>query len=115
MSSLACMLFMIEKRILLNQQVQCKGVFVSYGVTSSIITRALNCWMTGQHGKRCKKAMMQGSGSRKQNSTSLSTYWLNAQPSNGRIFLRSEEHTSELQSRPHLVCRLLLEKKKKKK
>src|SRR5690554_7691092 len=27
-------------------------------------------------------------------------------------FMRSEEHTSELQSRPHLVCRLLLEKKK---
>src|SRR3989442_8810933 len=25
--------------------------------------------------------------------------------------MRSEEHTSELQSRPHLVCRLLLEKK----
>src|SRR5687768_17642653 len=31
-----------------------------------------------------------------------------------RIFIyRSEEHTSELQSRLHLVCRLLLEKKKK--
>src|SRR2546422_6942039 len=29
------------------------------------------------------------------------------------IILRSEEHTSELQSRLHLVCRLLLEKKKK--
>src|SRR2546422_1397667 len=29
--------------------------------------------------------------------------------------LRSEEHTSELQSRLHLVCRLLLEKKKRKK
>src|SRR3712207_7609624 len=27
--------------------------------------------------------------------------------------VRSEEHTSELQSRPYLVCRLLLEKKKK--
>src|SRR5690554_7762788 len=27
--------------------------------------------------------------------------------------IRSEEHTSELQSRPHLVCRLLLEKKKR--
>src|SRR5690554_7121783 len=26
--------------------------------------------------------------------------------------IKSEEHTSELQSRPHLVCRLLLEKKK---
>src|SRR2546422_2118467 len=30
------------------------------------------------------------------------------------VGLRSEEHTSELQSRLHLVCRLLLEKKKKK-
>src|SRR2546422_1591879 len=29
------------------------------------------------------------------------------------VELRSEEHTSELQSRLHLVCRLLLEKKKK--
>src|SRR2546422_6181565 len=29
-------------------------------------------------------------------------------------YYRSEEHTSELQSRLHLVCRLLLEKKKKK-
>src|SRR5436305_15116827 len=33
------------------------------------------------------------------------------QPS-GAADPRSEEHTSELQSRPHLVCRLLLEKKK---
>src|SRR5690554_3202944 len=32
-----------------------------------------------------------------------------------KVKSRSEEHTSELQSRPHLVCRLLLEKKKKKK
>src|SRR5687768_17882311 len=31
-----------------------------------------------------------------------------------RVEVRSEEHTSELQSRLHLVCRLLLEKKKKK-
>src|SRR2546429_10026717 len=30
----------------------------------------------------------------------------------GRVRARSEEHTSELQSRLHLVCRLLLEKKK---
>src|SRR3989442_2962762 len=29
------------------------------------------------------------------------------------VAARSEEHTSELQSRPHLVCRLLLEKKHK--
>src|SRR2546422_7872231 len=32
----------------------------------------------------------------------------------GADHVRSEEHTSELQSRLHLVCRLLLEKKKKK-
>src|SRR5436305_11842175 len=31
----------------------------------------------------------------------------------GTLIVRSEEHTSELQSRPHLVCRLLLEKKTK--
>src|SRR5207253_10851655 len=30
----------------------------------------------------------------------------------GPLLIRSEEHTSELQSRGHLVCRLLLEKKK---
>src|SRR5690554_7476552 len=33
------------------------------------------------------------------------------QRQNHRVRQRSEEHTSELQSRPHLVCRLLLEKK----
>src|SRR5258707_10652019 len=31
----------------------------------------------------------------------------------GSLAVRSEEHTSELQSRQYLVCRLLLEKKKK--
>src|SRR2546422_7860827 len=39
--------------------------------------------------------------------------WLSKMAS--RYFQRSEEHTSELQSRLHLVCRLLLEKKKNKK
>src|SRR2546422_8063653 len=46
----------------------------------------------------------------------LVTRFLRAQVSpafpNQRRPLRSEEHTSELQSRLHLVCRLLLEKKK---
>src|SRR3989442_8759762 len=35
-----------------------------------------------------------------------------AMPRSKKPSPRSEEHTSELQSRPHLVCRLLLEKKK---
>src|SRR5690554_7446671 len=45
---------------------------------------------------------------RRSNSSDIYGY----QP--GNLNSRSEEHTSELQSRPHLVCRLLLEKKKKK-
>src|SRR5258707_11281450 len=36
-----------------------------------------------------------------------------SQPQQQQIGVRSEEHTSELQSRQYLVCRLLLEKKKK--
>src|SRR3989442_4816273 len=40
------------------------------------------------------------------NDPSTKTPWLS-----GLADGRSEEHTSELQSRPHLVCRLLLEKK----
>src|SRR2546429_3446187 len=38
--------------------------------------------------------------------------WMMPRPSGAKIGERSEEHTSELQSRLHLVCRLLLEKKK---
>src|SRR5687768_17901860 len=38
---------------------------------------------------------------------------LASNPTTERAIERSEEHTSELQSRLHLVCRLLLEKKKK--
>src|SRR3989442_5870305 len=43
----------------------------------------------------------------------LSTYQALITGSPSASHRRSEEHTSELQSRPHLVCRLLLEKKKK--
>src|SRR3712207_8727149 len=55
----------------------------------------------------------------------LSSTWLIAPASNGTVRVttrersslprraRSEEHTSELQSRQYLVCRLLLEKKKR--
>src|SRR2546429_4442844 len=42
-----------------------------------------------------------------------STRMPTARASPPSVMIRSEEHTSELQSRLHLVCRLLLEKKKK--
>src|SRR2546422_3798271 len=48
-------------------------------------------------------------------SLDLSGCILSDDPLTNKFVLRSEEHTSELQSRLHLVCRLLLEKKKKKK
>src|SRR5437868_9273079 len=46
---------------------------------------------------------------------SWGTRWCAAVPARSRARRRSEEHTSELQSRFDLVCRLLLEKKKKNK
>src|SRR5690554_7338871 len=45
--------------------------------------------------------------------TEIPTLIAGRTPELNRSDSRSEEHTSELQSRPHLVCRLLLEKKKK--
>src|SRR3712207_7260355 len=41
------------------------------------------------------------------------TDWRETREENEQVLARSEEHTSELQSRQYLVCRLLLEKKKK--
>src|SRR3989440_789123 len=43
----------------------------------------------------------------------MKTFSLRKEDVTHRWFVRSEEHTSELQSRSDLVCRLLLEKKKK--
>src|SRR5436305_8637910 len=55
----------------------------------------------GEHHARC--------GSRRRSNACVEP------PTHARSRARSEEHTSELQSRPHLVCRLLLEKKKQRK
>src|SRR5690554_7447277 len=52
--------------------------------------------------------------SKQENITSIADFIASRYgKSQGLGVIRSEEHTSELQSRPHLVCRLLLEKKKK--
>src|SRR5207302_5896325 len=53
--------------------------------------------------------------SRRNRASREPPFWNRLLQSSGSRPRRSEEHTSELQSRENLVCRLLLEKKKKKK
>src|SRR3989442_2722412 len=80
---------------------------------------------------RCAVSVMPGgammsptNSAGERTSTSATFLFLSARSTSGRLarsvaltffgtgyLVRSEEHTSELQSRPHLVCRLLLEKK----
>src|SRR5436853_4218909 len=68
------------------------------------------------HGQRqLRRKAMDG---RVQSGTRCSTWcgiWSGCRNIARRVGDRSEEHTSELQSLRHLVCRLLLEKKKQKK
>src|SRR3712207_6914685 len=63
-----------------------------------------------EHKRRLRRIDFSGFGFRTEHehATLGSPY-----PFSIRIGARSEEHTSELQSRQYLVCRLLLEKKKK--
>src|SRR5438445_9388461 len=67
-----------------------------------ILTRYIGKYGT----KRVRKAVLIGT---------LGPYLVKAADNPDGVDARSEEHTSELQSRQYLVCRLLLEKKKKKK
>src|SRR5205809_5200960 len=62
----------------------------------------------------CSTSCIPPASSKKRSSTSVSCVGITPRKET-LVLERSEEHTSELQSRLHLVCRLLLEKKKKKK
>src|SRR2546422_8028609 len=70
----------------------------------SIAARAIVTTPSSIGWRSTSSTFLRNSGSSSRNST----------PPCARLTSRSEEHTSELQSRLHLVCRLLLEKKKKK-
>src|SRR2546422_5777741 len=61
---------------------------------------------TSSTGERCNSLPRRWSASRSTHGRAMSESWRMS------FDVRSEEHTSELQSRLHLVCRLLLEKKK---
>src|SRR2546422_2086199 len=68
-----------------------------------------------RRGRRQLVAGCPGPRRRRRTEARLMTRWCSSWSFSVRsTSLRSEEHTSELQSRLHLVCRLLLEKKKKK-
>src|SRR2546429_6022623 len=63
----------------------------------------------GSHRRRSPPATARRAARR---SSTCGNSWRSISSCPGRSAKRSEEHTSELQSRLHLVCRLLLEKKK---
>src|SRR5690554_7067817 len=67
--------------------------------------RSLVCYLELYQHLECQRRCMDG-GCQLGTARGRSGLWSPLDP------YRSEEHTSELQSRPHLVCRLLLEKKK---
>src|SRR5258708_24783952 len=75
-------------------------------------TQWLMFWFCRATGKACPRSFWKATRQANQLSElrrpASSTCWWMVRPA-GR---RSEEHTSELQSPDHLVCRLLLEKKK---
>src|SRR2546429_6401983 len=80
-----------------------KSTMVSYVTTFCTVVAFMRTWLT------MPRNVSFGNASTLK-VTSLPT--LMFPTSDSSVFARSEEHTSELQSRLHLVCRLLLEKKK---
>src|SRR5947208_11148019 len=79
------------------------------GSTSDILARLIGQWLSVRFGQQFVVENRPGAGGNVGAETMVNA------PADGYTLLlvRSEEHTSELQSPDHLVCRLLLEKKKK--
>src|SRR2546425_1383382 len=70
-----------------------------------------SCRSAAVASRRGARSSSPSAGSQRRSTSSLRR----ASQGSNRFSTRSEEHTSELQSLAYLVCRLLLEKKKKKK
>src|SRR5690554_5797002 len=84
------------------------GVQVTSGVLLAEIEEFLHPWLTAtRFGRPYVTLKWASSLDGRAAASDGSSQWIT-----GTAARRSEEHTSELQSRPHLVCRLLLEKKK---
>src|SRR3712207_7338950 len=77
--------------------------------TTLFRSASLKCHTNGRSGKACRTAWANGTA--RQFSCAHTTSGASARTPSRQQSRRSEEHTSELQSRQYLVCRLLLEKK----
>src|ERR1035441_2286095 len=86
------------------------NLMASDGISMATATRAV-CGRVEERGARVGAAMVPAAGAAARLS-SVFSMGLPASASRDLTLQRSEEHTSELQSLRHLVCRLLLEKKK---
>src|SRR2546422_4200050 len=75
-------------------------------------TRLPDHWTSSQDGAR-RPAFVTIVRSQRPVTAGRTGSWATRGIDSRHVVTRSEEHTSELQSRLHLVCRLLLEKKKK--
>src|SRR5690554_1819482 len=80
------------------------GATTSSNLHAITITQDNRMYIAGENGTVLYSPVATGTGSMPLNLLTQGNVDLKA-------CSRSEEHTSELQSRPHLVCRLLLEKK----
>src|SRR2546422_4081692 len=88
-----------------------KGIYHAYHIASSSARVPTLCGTAGQGGDTARSLGYVWSKAGSETLYIRSKVLLEARAAG----VRSEEHTSELQSRLHLVCRLLLEKKNKKK
>src|SRR5688572_31773798 len=76
--------------------------------------RSSSCWSDSSPSTR-RRSLLSVSSCCCRRVTSSFTLWYSRSTDANDSGFRSEEHTSELQSQSNLVCRLLLEKKKKNK
>src|SRR5690625_6528655 len=76
--------------------------------TTAVVSRSKASTTSATSGRRRRRATARASTEKNGAGIALAV-----PPVRAMTRLRSEEHTSELQSRGHLVCRLLLEKKKR--
>src|SRR5439155_4180462 len=99
----------MSRRTTASRKINCMFFFSWYGAH-----RDLHSFPTRRSSDLVSPSPKAGCVSRSAFSVAPRSAQMRGNRENNREFslLRSEEHTSELQSRGHLVCRLLLEKKK---